>query len=181
MEIVAFDTDDKADGSGKAGITWISKTLLNTDTKYDVNGDAEKYSECDLRQYLYDSIAPLIPSTVSTHIIPVTKVQATVSNNSTVQNGETTSETVWIPSAHEVATSQDYRESIGATYHSRFTSASTRIKKTSDGAKHSWWLRSCATNEKAAFVDTTGATNSIYQYTRIASVSVYIALGFCTN
>lgn len=30
MQIVAFDTDDLADGSGKAPITWIAKNLLNS-------------------------------------------------------------------------------------------------------------------------------------------------------
>ncbi len=31
MQIVAFDADELADGSGKAAITWISKQLLNSD------------------------------------------------------------------------------------------------------------------------------------------------------
>ena len=35
MQIAAFDTDDLADGSGKAPITWISKELLKT--KYRMN------------------------------------------------------------------------------------------------------------------------------------------------
>ena len=30
MQIVAFDTDDKADGSGKAPITWIAEHILET-------------------------------------------------------------------------------------------------------------------------------------------------------
>lgn len=33
MQIVAFDTDDLADGSGKAPITWIAKQLLNTEQR----------------------------------------------------------------------------------------------------------------------------------------------------
>lgn len=33
MQIIAFDADDLADGSGKAPITWLSKEILNTDKR----------------------------------------------------------------------------------------------------------------------------------------------------
>jgi hypothetical protein len=74
MEIVAIDTDDKADNSGKAAITWISKQLLNTERRMhsSSNGYAA-WSTCELRGYLRGEFFSTLPIVVQNGIKEVTK------------------------------------------------------------------------------------------------------------
>jgi len=183
MEIVAFDTDDRADGQGKAGITWISKGLLYTPmpmnaTQKTVDGEtlatAGGWLHSDMRAYLKNTIKPLIPETVRNAIVSVTKVQSIYTNGERVANGQTTTDDVWIPSAYEIFDVTTY-ESTGATYTGVFKDADSRIKKRK-GVNDMWWLRSVSGNR--SFRDVTGAGINNY---REATSTVYIALGFCTN
>ena len=87
MQIVAFDADELADGSGTAAITWISKQLLNTSHRmnpsYEYNSSTGTYTlgtgsiggwkESEMRSWLNSSIKPLIPSTVRGFIKQVKK------------------------------------------------------------------------------------------------------------
>lgn len=183
MEIVAFDEDDKADGTGKAKITWISKDLLNTThvmnaTQKTVDGEtaytAGGWLHSDMREYLKNTIKPLIPAEVRNGIVEVTKVQSIYTNGAKVINGQTTVDDVWIPSNHEVGLGTSY-ETTGAVYSSKFTDANSRIKKRS-GSAGRWWLRSANNASSFGNVNSSGRDGNYY------AVSTYgVALGFCTN
>jgi len=182
MEIVAFDTDDKADGSGKAKITWMSKDQLATTQKMNasqktVDGEtaytAGGWEHSDMRAYLKDTIKPLIPETVRNAIVPVTKIQSTYTGGALVKNGQTTTDGVWIPSNHEVGFGTDY-ESAGAVYSGKFTNDASRIKKRNGSAK-GWWLRSAYNSSNFRYVNSYG-----YSSNSNASNAVGVALGFCT-
>lgn len=182
MEIVAFDADDKADGSGKAKITWISKDLLNT--THGMNpanssgaigtGGNGGWENCEMRTYLKETIKPLIPETVRNAIVSVTKVQSTVTDGTMVKDGQTTTEDVWIPSTHEVGSSNNY-ESTGAVYTTKFNGASARIKKR-NGSASSWWTRSAYSTTYWRRVSMNGGDDYYDSYRTIG-----VALGFCTN
>lgn len=114
MQIAAFDTDDLADGSGKAPITWIAKELLATDRRMNpvlVTNDDGTYKEgtgciggwekCEMRAYLKDTIKPLIPETVRNSIKEVTKSQESI-DKSGKKNTQTTVDDLWIPGKNEV-------------------------------------------------------------------------------
>ena len=183
MEIVAFDTDDRADGNGKAGITWISKTLLNTaqamNSTYKTSGSDSSYTtggweNSDMRAYLKNTIKPLIPATVKNAIVEVTKIQSLHIGGSRVKNGQTTTDDVWIPSHHEVGSGTTY-ESQGAVYSSKFTDTTSRIKKRNDST-YSWWLRSVSGTNNFWSIYTDGNASSSN-----GSNSSGVALGFCTN
>ena len=179
MEIVAIDTDDRADGQGKAGLTWISKTLLNTNLR--MNNTSKDYiggwESSDLRGYLQNTIKPLIPTAVRDAIVSVTKIQCAMIDGKRTVNGQTTQDDVWIPSDYEVGAGTAY-ENIGAIYNNRFTSNTDRIKKRfGQGSAEKWWLRSGgATSNPVRCIDTTGSTNG-----QFANEFMGIALGFCTN
>lgn len=181
MEIVAFNTDDKADGSGKAKITWISKDLLKTTRKMNPpassgaigTGANGGWENCEMRTYLKDTIKPLIPETVRNAIVPVTKVQSTITNGTKVKDGQTTTDDVWIPSIHEVASPNTTYESTGATY-TKFSTPTSRIKKRK-GSASKWWTRSAYAAAKWNCYDATGTYASIDAYN-----SNGVALGFCT-
>ena len=182
MEIVAFDEDDKADGSGKAKITWISKDQLNTThainaSQKTVDGEtaytAGGWEHSDMRAYLKDTVKPLIPETVRNAIVPVTKIQSTYTGGALVKDGQTTTDDVWIPSNHEVGFGTDY-ETTGAVYSGKFTNSASRIKKWMGSAKH-WWLRSASSANYFCGVYGGGGSGSNSAYSASG-----VALGFCT-
>ena len=183
MQIVAFDADDRADGQGKAGITWISKTLLNSThamnaTQKTVDGEtaytAGGWENSDMRAYLKNTIKPLIPETVRNAIVPVTKVQSTYTGGARVIDGQTTTDDVWIPGHREIFNDTSY-ESTGAVYSSKFNSSANRIKKRNASADF-WWLRSPASASNFRYVRSSGNSDD-----RNANYSRGVALGFCTN
>ena len=110
MEIVAFNEDDRADGNGKAGITWISKTFLLTDHRINPPNNSGEigtganggWLNCEMRAYLKNTIKPLIPAIVRNSIVEVTKVQSTITDGTMIKDGQITTEDVWIPSHHEI-------------------------------------------------------------------------------
>ena len=115
MQIAAFDTDDKADGSGKAEITWISKEALVT--SYRMNpaksgtstgtGTYGGWKFCGMRTYLNDTIKPLIPTAIKNRIVEVTKIHDSLDNSNNLVS-QTTTDDVWIPSKPEINTGGAY-------------------------------------------------------------------------
>lgn len=179
MEIVAFDTDDRADGdttinNGKAKITWISKGLLLTEHKMNsTNTTAGGWESSEMRSYLKNTIKPLIPETVRNAIVPVTKVQS-IYGSKFVVNGQTTTDDVWIPSNHEVDSTSIGYESTVATYSLKFTSNETRVKK-QETTRRWWWLRS--THDASHFCTVNGDGRMM---TDDANYANRLTLGFCT-
>lgn len=182
MEIVAFDEDDKADGSGKAKITWISKTLLNTAHRMNPansggaigTGGNGGWEHCEMRTYLKNTIKPLIPETVRNAIVNVTKIQSTVTDGTMIKDGQTTTDDVWIPSNYEVGLGTTY-ESQGSVYSSKFTGNTSRTKKR-NGSNRYWWLRSAINNYNFNYVYASGSNSN-----NTAGNSYGVALGFCTD
>lgn len=175
MEIVAIDEDDRADGNGKAGLTWISKTLLNT-KQPTYSSTVTDWESCPMRAYLKNTIKPLIPTAVRNGIVEVTKVSKVYISTLTDQ---TTTDDVWIPSAYEIMGGPNYEQS-GATYYSHFSTQASRIKPW-DGnpyANH-WALRSIT--YKSSQYQVMDIQNNGNLSSTILGAQLGIALGFCTN
>ena len=182
MEIVAFDEDDKADGTGKAKITWISKDLLVTTHKMNPakvantegTGTLGGWEKSEMRTYLKETIKPLIPETVRNAIVPVTKVSNAYQASDETAFQQTTVDDVWIPSHREVFNSTSY-DNTGAVYSDKFKDASSRIKKR-NGFAYVWWLRSAGGTLSFNFVASNG-DGSINSVTYAFGVD----FGFCTD
>lgn len=179
MEIVAFNEDNLADGTGKAKITWISKTLLNTLQKMNNSGTTSGgWSSSALRSYLKNTIKPLIPATVRNGIVEVSKISSTYENGAIVIDGQTTTDDVWIPSVYEMRGNATY-ESTGAKYTGRFTSNSERAKHLLGATSNIiYWERSVKAEGQFMYVMSNG--NPSYD-SGFADTKHGIALGFCTN
>lgn len=184
MEIVGIDTDDLADNSGKAPITWVSKQLLKTAYKMypSSSGYTATWASSTMRTHLREDIFSLLPTEVQNSIKEVKKY----TNNRT---GETTwstvqsNETVWIPSYKEIGGTSTV-EASGITYNTFTNNASREKVKIDTASKMSWWLRSASTNSSSSyqsyFCGTTqsgAASSSGYQ----CYYSYGVALGFCTG
>lgn len=142
MQIVAFDTDEKADDTGKAPITWIAKELLATQrrmnppytSKTDGTGTIGGWEKCEIRTFFKDTIKPLLPSSLRNAIVEVYKEQGAyyISGGSEMSYTQTTTDDLWIPSADEMTT----------TYNSVYSTDESR-KKTLAGSSTfvGWHLR----------------------------------------
>ena len=154
MQIVAFDTDDLADGSGKAPITWIAKELLatkhranpsivtNDDGTYqEGTGNIGGWEKCEMRTYLKETIKPLLPDTVRSAIKEVTKQQKAFNTNNAVF-AQTTNDDIWLPEYNEIFNSS-------SPYNAMFPdTASTQKKIVGDADKSQWWLRSASLSDR---------------------------------
>lgn len=181
MTIVGIDTDDLADNSGKAPITWISKQLLKTNHRMNPSrqsgtsgtGTLGGWEACEMRSYLINTIKPLIPETVRNAIKPVKKYSRIYNVSETAVNDAVTTDDVWIPSYKEVFGSGF--ETLGPTYSATFPDNTSRIKSKAGGSAAWWWLRSASTINNFRSVTTDGSYTGSYAHS-IGSV----ALGFCT-
>ena len=172
FEIVAFDEDDRADGNGKAKITWISKSVITTH-KMNLNGTTSGgWENSDMRAWLKSDVKPLLPEVVRNAIVPVTKVSSTYTT-ALVKDGQTTTDDVWIPGDREIFNNTN-NETTGAVYSTRFTSSSNRIKYNSSGSASLWWLRSANSGSYFRCVNNYGNENNDN-----ANYSFGVVLGFC--
>lgn len=151
MQIVAFDADELADGSGYAPITWISKQLINSYHRMNpaLEQDPSDSSKCrlgtgsvggwknsEMRSWLQSDIKPLIPSNVRDAIKPVTKYSASNTTSIEAIRNDISVDDVWIPSWREICgsgsdlNSYEYEchESEGPTY-ALFATIDSRVKK----------------------------------------------------
>ena len=181
MTIVGIDTDDLADNSGKAPITWISKQLLKTghrmNPSYQSNtegtGSLGGWEKTKMRSYLKETVKPLIPETVRNAIKPVKKYSQIYNVSDSAVNNVLTTEDVWIPSYKEVFGSGI--ETLGPTYSATFPNNTSRIKSQAGSSAAWWWLRSAYNYYNFSRVNTDGSHTS-YR----ANDTGGVALGFCT-
>lgn len=187
MEIVAFDADDKADGTGKAGITWISKTVLNTNHRMNPgrSGSSGNYTEgtgtiggwdkSEMKSYILTTIAPLVPQNVRNAVKSVKKYTYIYNTSGTPVNNVETAETFWLPSESEVNLGE--YETTGPRYSETFPNNASHVKsKVGASSASAWWLRSANNTSNFRCVDTGGSSIS-----KPANDSSAVVLGFCTN
>ena len=167
MQIAAFDTDDLADGSGKAPITWIAKELLATMHRmHDGTSLTDYWAASEMRSYLKSTIKPMIPELVRNAIVEIKKLNHTASGEAY----ET--EDVWIPKFYgELCTGRDI-----AKYLTLFPDDGSR-KKCIVGSTTviEWWTRGRYNNTRNYAVDTYGEP-----FTPENRVAYGVCLCFCT-
>ena len=191
MQIVAFDADDLADGSGKAPVTWISKELLNTNQRMNPEysyvsggtvgqegtGAIGGWEKCEMRTHLNNTILPLIPDNVRSAIKTVNKYSCIYDANETMVADALTSDSVWIPSYREIFGGTV--ETNGPIYDDIYKDATSRIKGRLPGVSvtnpNSWWTRSVYNKTKFRYINSTGKLGS-----ENSNYWLGICLGFCT-
>ncbi len=192
MQIIAFDTDELADGSGKAPITWASLYALNTGHQMnpqDSNGIEGTggnggWEKSDMRVYLKNTIKPRIPSEIRTKIREVIKIQS----NYPIAT-QTTIDDVWIPSAREVfgtittvtngsisgIDEINASEVNGVVYSNFFIDNNNRRKANLDKTKTWWYLRTAASSTEFSRVEDNGTCG-----TAVSTAKNGVVLCFCT-
>ena len=140
LEIIAFDTDDLADDSGKAHITWLSKYIVYNAQMNTTNTNNGGWTSCKLRT----DLRALLDASDADFKAAVKEVKKTYYSYSD-SNTMTVNDTIWIPSAHEVNFSVTPIESEGVSY-SQFNSDTARKKYNMSASTYYWWLRSARSN-----------------------------------
>ncbi len=173
VEIVGFSHDDRADGSGKVGLTFGLKDCLNT--AYQMNSsntNSGGWGGCALRATLRGDIWNQLPSDLRDVIKEVTK-KTSAGGASGIINS--ISDTLFLFAEKEIFGSKQYSVDGEGTQYARFTASNTRIKKLNGSAMY-WWLRSPHSNNANIFcaVNTSGAANYYG-----ADTSYGVCFGFC--
>ena len=175
MELVAFDADELADGSGKAHMTWIAKDLLNT--KHVMNNEWTNkggWPASDLRAWLRESILLLFPETVRSNIREVKKYSYSYSDNGTISS----SDTIWIPSGREMFGADNAYEDEGPEYLTAFPDDASRQKQHIGVSEPSRWrLRSASYTIDTNFTLVT--INGSSWSTTSARSEGGVVVGFC--
>ena len=182
MEIVAIDTDDKADNSGKAAITWISKQLLNTARRMHSSSDSYAvWSTCELRGYLRGEFFSTLPIVVQNGIKEVTKYTSQRTGGTDWATHFST-ETIWIPSSKEI---DNTVENNGPYYScaARTTPWRSKDRDPSSYWTSYWWLRTASTGPAYS----AGCYQRVMNYDKSINTNGgwatelnKIAFGFCT-
>jgi len=132
------------------------------------------WDNTEMRTYLKETIKPLIPEAVRSHIKSVKKYTRTIDTSGATVNNVETTEDVWIPSAREIFGGTSY-ETTGPQYTVVYSDANSRIKyNVTGGSAAWWWLRSASGNSNFYCVNGKG-NNSNNDANGINGV----ALGFC--
>lgn len=164
MQIAGFDHHDKADGSGKAGISWISVNTLKTN--YAFNLTQKTYSGntswnsggwglSDIRVILNNDIFATIPNNVKTHI----KEVSIQSDSGRIDNAiKTTNDNLWLPCCEEIGFDTIGYIAGQGTKFELFNSNNDRKKqKINESNYSSYWLRSSYTdNDRFCYIEPDG-------------------------
>ena len=173
VEIVGLSHDDKADGSGTAGLTFGLKDCLNT--AYQMNSsntNAGGWGSCALRTTLRGDIWYQLPSDLRGVIKEVTKKASAGNKNSTISSY---TDTLFLFAEKEIFGSTQYSVNGEGTQYARFTTSNTRIKKLNGSATY-WWLRS----PHSGYTDYFCAVNASGEaHNRSASSNNGVCFGFC--
>ena len=177
VELIAFNHDDLADGTGKASLTFFCKDLPNIQKNMNPSSsDVGGWESSEMRVFVNGELFNALPSELQAVIKPVSKI----SDSSKVLI--TTTDKLWLASFNEVGFT-DGKNNLtgqGELYSAVFSSDKESRKKyiTDDTDSGGWWLRSTyyTTSSNTMFwrVQTSGAP-----YGDIQSGKFYVAFGFC--
>ncbi len=166
MQIWDFNHFDKSDGTGKAGIIFGTKNLLNSEYKMNTeatsqNGWRGSLMRSDTMIKVYNSLPPNLKK-----IVKEVNVRADKGKNNNFAL-ETVKDKVFIPSYKEtgVIDSSNPPKDDGSIKIPIFTDDTSRIKKINNSAKH-YWLRTSYTGYSNNFhnISDRGSTYSDYAF-----------------
>jgi len=190
MQIVAFDADERADGKGKAPITWISKGVLRNKRRMNPphqadNSNRKWYSitykrnhvvgtgtiggweKCELRRALNEEIMPLLPKQLAERIVTVNKTHKAMDGELKYFD-QTTEDALWIPGYEELFDED-------SPYAGFFRDDEDRIKRREGGKSPAWWMTRTSPNGWFGFLQVCDDGNYAMD-----TDPAYVALGFCT-
>jgi hypothetical protein len=159
-QIMDFDHDDLADGSGKAPISWDMKGLYKDEIPMKKNGESCYWGTSDSRVWLNDDFFNNMSDELQTIVKPVWKYTAN-------ENGEIVKsvDSVWLKSEQELYGRSFYGTPGEGHWYALYAKENTPYFKLNVNGDKDWnWLRSVNSSYTTYFcrVYTDGSANSSY-------------------
>ena len=180
LRVIAIDTDTKADGSGKAGLT-IMVDSPATDAVLSPAAYWGHTTGNSLRDWLSTTFSARLSSDLLAVVKPVTKVTA-YQNGSAKWGDVTTTDSFFVPSTYELY-DHTYEREVGGVRYSYLSTAGTsyskaeRVFKTNDGTAMAWWLRNYRANVSCS--DWVQENGSLGTGTAGSNKTYYVRPCFC--
>lgn len=177
LEILGFNHDELADGTGYANMTIGMQHLLKQTRAMNSTATNEgSFVGSEMHNWLNGEFYNNLPDVFKQHIKTVNKVTGTGGGSSS--GTRTDAMKIFLFSEQEVFGSKSSSVGNEGSQYSRFTTSSTRIKKLSNGSgsANTWWFRSPRSGSSNSFcvVYSGGAASSYY-----ANNSHGVCAGFC--
>lgn len=180
MVLAAFDHDDKADGSGKAAMTFVSEKTIWTNYLRKSDNDVSWWSLSLARKTCNGTLYDSMPTNVREQVKTVTKISQTGKNAT-----GTTEDKIWFLSSTEVgftsATASLIVNGQGAHYSQLFKDNNSRKKYKVDSTSGEvpWLLRSKFNDTNYTFVSRYGSYGSDSTIKSAGAENYSAAIGFC--
>ena len=97
VAIAGFRADERADGEGVAGITFVAREPMATEA-YNSSGAITSWEDCSLRSWMNDSLLDELPEDLAERVVPVTKLTNVPSGGSQCE----TTDSLWLLSRSEM-------------------------------------------------------------------------------
>lgn len=102
VRVAGIRHDDRADGQGKAGITFMSVGALDLLPMNDEDTVEGGWEASSLRKRLAEEVPPRLDADLRDAIVLVRKLTNNVGRTDDVASVTATEDSIWVPSAHEV-------------------------------------------------------------------------------
>ena len=201
IELVGIFHDDKSDGSGKAGLTFMTSNAYCSHPMNEASTNAGGWRSSDMRAWLNSTVFDGMPEALRSLIVPVDKPTNNVGRTESGDSVSTTSDRIWLFSQTELygpitwnqGYDTEYVDTVlnrEGTQYQLFAEAgiegvATTDKKgilkkyvTVNGKQElsNWWVRSPTPNREDGFGDVdNGAPDNGGTATAVQGV----VLGFC--
>lgn len=169
VAVAGFRHDEKADGSGVAGVTFVTLGSIGKQA-YNPSGDVTAWEDSPLRSWMNQSLMGELPEGLADLIVPVTKATGTPSGDLSE-----TSDSMWLLSATELAglVTNGEEGSQYQLFSDQGVEGQSSVLKLCDDY---WWLRGLTSDGQwQRTVDKDGSPssgrNSLYEFDVVA--------GFC--
>lgn len=178
MALVAMNHDDRADGLGKAGGTFLAVSSTISYHMHGTNSAAVSWNETDMRVWLRNVVMPAMPFVLQNHIADVTKVY----DDHKTAGLNTVTDSLWLASACEIGINNSgISESGQGTLYEHFNTAGVDFNGSSSTP---WWTRSgkhtASGRDHGYFVAAQENRHDIGSDTALYPTdTAYVAFGFC--
>ena len=183
FSVAAKNADELADGTGTAGLTFVCRTPLRTKHRInplysgsDYPDSGRQWEHCEMREYLNETIWPLLPEALKASIKKVKKYTSWVNSNNVAVNDSITEDKIWLLSARETNdVNPPFKETLGPVYDALYTKSVYRIVIPDDSTSAvQWWLRTGGTMQNWTAIGTDGSASMYGPYS-----SYHVVFGFC--